>query len=75
MFQTKEFQWVHPGEPDERKLASLTLRYQTGSRLPGTCYGEVLSFLRPTVQTIIECPRLPETITVEWFLLCAPALR
>ena len=38
-------------------------------------FGEVLSFLRPTVQTIIECPRLPGTITVEWFLLCAPALR
>ena len=30
-------------------------------------FGEVLSFLRPTVQTIIECPRLPGTITVEWF--------
>ena len=38
-------------------------------------FGEVLSFLRPTVQTIMECPRLLGTITVEWFLLCAPALR
>ena len=30
-------------------------------------FGEVLSFLRPTIQTIIKCPRLPGTITVEWF--------
>ena len=33
-------------------------------------FGEVLSFLRPTVHTIIKCPRFPGTITVEWFLLC-----
>ena len=33
-------------------------------------FGEVLSFLWPTVHTIIECPRFPGTITVEWFLLC-----
>ena len=30
-------------------------------------FGEVLSFLRPTVHTIIECRRFPGTITVEWF--------
>ena len=36
-------------------------------------FGEVLSFLRPTVQTIIECPRLPGTITVQWFC-CAHRL-
>ena len=38
-------------------------------------FGEVLSFLRPTVHTIIECPRFPGTITAEWFLLCEPAVR
>ena len=38
-------------------------------------FGEVLSFLRPTVHTIIECPRFPGTITVEWFLLCERAVR
>ena len=30
-------------------------------------FGEVLSFLRPTIHTISECPRFPGTITVEWF--------
>ena len=48
--------------------------FRRKSRLPGTVWrGTYL--LRPTVHTIIECPRLPGTITVEWFLLCAPALR
>ena len=32
-------------------------------------------FLRSTIHTIIECPRFPGTITVEWFLLCERAVR
>ena len=33
-------------------------------------FGEVLSFLRPTVHTVLKCPHFPGTITAEWFWLC-----
>ena len=47
--------------------------FKRKSRLPGTVWrGTYL--LRPTVHTIIECPRLPGTITVEWFLASAHRL-
>ena len=48
---------------------------QTGSRLPGTVWRGLILFTtdRP------DYHRMPlpagDTITVEWFLLCAPALR
>ena len=56
---------MHYGK-SQKSLASLPA-FRRGPVCRGQ-FGEVLSFLRPTVQTIIECPRLPGTITVEWFL-------
>ena len=41
---------------------------QTGSPFAGDSLERSYLFLRPTVQTIIECPRLPGTIAVEWFI-------
>ena len=53
------YEWIYPSFP----------AFRLGPVHRGQ-FGEALSFLRPTVHTIPECPRFPGTITADWFWLC-----